>query len=428
MTMTSFEPHTRDCARDIPVLLHGMCKLLVTTVFLAIPIWAQDSRPLFKNGAMTQGLEVPDEWRSKSGNGLITRDEQTFKSAPAALRVNSSEEKDTLVWQEFKGGAKGKFTVAGNLKTKGSPKAQVFVHAFAEGFKNNQFLQVVYVQGEHDWKEFSKEVTLPEWTAFYRVGLMVQGTGDAWLDDLREGAATKADEGKALTAAERLISGPPAKDKPDQPGWGFFPVAPQGWQSLHQNFLDRTKKGDIDIVFFGDSITMGWGNEGKEFWDKHFAPLKAVNYGIGGDTTRQILWRIEQGEIDGIKPKLVVLAIGTNNLYSDHNAGTDEEIFAGIKACVAQIQAKQPQATILLSAILPRQNEYFSNRIAKINALTAKLADGKKIQFLDLGTTFQTSVGKMVPTLFHEDQLHLAKPGYEAWGKALLPLVQEMSK
>src|SRR5688500_5427465 len=88
------------------------------------------------------------------------------------------------------------------------------------------------------------------------------------------------------------------------------------WIKRHEGFVEIAKKGDVDLLFLGDSITDAWRGR-KEIWEKNFAPLKAANFGIGGDRTQHVLWRLQNGEFDGIKPKVVMLMIGTNNVSSD---------------------------------------------------------------------------------------------------------------
>lgn len=242
----------------------------------------------------------------------------------------------------------------------------------------------------------------------------------------------KANKAAAEARASDPTNAPPAKALPKVAGWGFYPDYPQAWMNMHKGFLDRTKQGrekkDIDIVFLGDSITQGWGGSGGETWKKFYEPLKAVNYGIGGDSTRQVLWRIQKGEVDGLSPKLVVLKIGTNNLYGDHNAGSDDEIADGIKTIVSTLQTKLPKTKILLLGLLPRQNDFFSNRTKNINTMISKLDNGKTIRFLDMSSAFQTEIGKVKPELYNADQLHLEAPGYEMWAKTMAPLFNAMLK
>ncbi len=234
------------------------------------------------------------------------------------------------------------------------------------------------------------------------------------------------------TRATDPTGGPTPKDLPNVAGWGFYGDYPQAWMNMHNSFLERTKQGrekkDINVVFLGDSITQGWGGEGKDIFEARYAPQGSVNYGIGGDSTRQVLWRITHGELDGTSPKLVVLKIGTNNLYGDNNSGSDEEIVAGITKIVQTIQEKLPQTKILLLGILPRQNDYFSNRAKNINSQISKLDDGRTVRFLDMSDKFQTELGKVKPELYVADQLHLAKPGYQVWADTMQPLFDAMMK
>jgi lysophospholipase L1-like esterase len=386
-----------------------------------------------KNGAMTQGLDVPQDWRGKDGAVEVKRDTEVFKVGPSSLRVSVAGGKSGNAHQRFEGGAKGRFKLAGWMKTQGNIKAQVAVHAFAEGYKNNKWIQAQYLQGDQDWMRFEKEIQLPEWTSFFNVMLSVEGDGKAWIDEVHE-AASPVDQGREQSLREIMTTQAPAKDKPFVPAWGFYPQFPGGWMSFHEGNLARTRQGrgknDINVIFYGDSITQGWddGNGGKDIWGKRYAPLGAVNYGRGGDSTRQVLWRIQNGEVEGLNPKLIVLKIGTNNLYEDFNAGSDADIAKGIETIVKTLREKLPNTKILLLGVLPRQNTWFSGRAKNINAIIKNLDDGKTVRFLDMSDKFQTEPGKVVPELYSKDQLHLAKPGYELWATTMQPLFDEMLK
>jgi lysophospholipase L1-like esterase len=351
---------------------------------------------------------------------------------PSSLRVSVSG-KSGSVRQTIGGGANGTFKISGWVKSQGNVKAQVAVHAFAEGWKNNKFLQVQYFQNDNDWMKFEKEVQLPDWTSFFYVSLLAEGNGKVWLDEVGE-AGKPVDQGRVQSMSEIMTTQAPAKDKPSVAGWGFYPQFPTAWQQTFNGQLERTKLGrekkDIHVVFIGDSLTQAWsdGNGGKEVWDKHYAPLGAANFGIGGDTTRQVLYRLQNGLVEGLSPKLVVLNIGTNNLYGDHNSGSDEEIADGIKAVVQELRKRLPDTKVLLLGVLPRENEYFSNRTKHINEIIPKLADGKNVRFLDMSARFQTEIGKVVPELYGKDQLHLVKNGYEMWANLMAPLFNEMMK
>ena len=408
----------------LPVFAPGTLRAASASFYVA---QSAPFKLVVRNGAMTQGGAIPTGWDGKFGDVELARDTATFKGKPASFRVSISGGKSGQGFQTIAGGASATFKIAGWIKCSGNVKAQALVQAFAEGYKQNQFLQIQYVQGETDWVHFEKEVTLPPWTAFFNVGMLVEGDGKAWLDEVHE--ASSPVDGGATVAPGDITAGPPDKDKPNAPGWGFYPQYPQAWQAMHNGFVARTKENatkPVNVVFLGDSITQGWGGEGKAIWAKRYEPLGAVNYGIGGDSTRQVLWRIQRGEVDGLAPKLVVLKIGTNNLYSDFNAGTNDEIADGITTIVTALRAKLPRTRILLLGILPRQNDYFSNRVAAINANIARLDDGNAVRFLDVGAKFLDAPGKVKPTLFTGDKLHLVAAGYQIWADAMQTLFDAM--
>jgi hypothetical protein len=133
------------------------------------------------------------------------------------------------------------------------------------------------------------------------------------------------------------------------------------WVARHKGFVELAKAGNVDVLFLGDSITDGWRKGGLAIWEERFAPLKAVNFGIGGDRTQHVLWRIENGELDGISPKVVVLMIGTNNTGFEPDKttrrNTEAETAEGVRAIVEHLRTKLPSAKILLLAIFPRGEE-----------------------------------------------------------------------
>jgi beta-glucosidase len=215
-----------------------------------------------------------------------------------------------------------------------------------------------------------------------------------------------------------------AKDEPKHTA--VTPVPREGnWVKRHESFNERVKKGNVDLIFIGDSITQGWEGAGKEAWEKHFAKRNAVNLGIGGDRTQHVLWRLDNGNIEGIKPKLAVIMIGTNNSNRDDN--TAEEIADGIKAIVAKLRAKLPETKILLLAIFPRgpmpnpQRE----KISKTNELASQVADGKMVHYLDIGPKFLTADGVLEKEVM-PDFLHLSPKGYEIWAEAIEPSVEKL--
>ena len=199
------------------------------------------------------------------------------------------------------------------------------------------------------------------------------------------------------------------------------------WVKRHEGFVEIAKKGGVDLLFLGDSITDGWRNRGKDVWEKNYASLKAANFGIGGDQTQHVLWRLQNGELDGIKPKLAVLMIGTNNLRGN----TDEEIADGVKAIVAELNKRTPETKLLLLGVFPRgekADDPNRGRIKNINSIIAKLDDGgKTVKYLDIGDKFLQPDGTL-PKSIMPDGLHPNAKGYEIWVDAIAPTVQEMMK
>ena len=228
-----------------------------------------------------------------------------------------------------------------------------------------------------------------------------------------------------VIAQEAIPEGPAPAGKPWEPAWGYWQGAPTAWQPTHWGFVKKAQAGGVDILFLGDSITKGWSGAGKEVWEQNYAPLKALNVGIGGDTTRQTLWRLDHKAMEGIQPRVVVLMIGVNNIFT--NTGTDEEIVRGIEATVKKIQALSPSSKVLLLGVLPVGNEAQAARIRSINAMAAKLA-GPGVTFLDMGAQFSDTAGKVDTTLYTPDLVHLAAPGYSRWSETMRPALEEVLK
>lgn len=198
------------------------------------------------------------------------------------------------------------------------------------------------------------------------------------------------------------------------------------FMDLHRQFLERTKQGPIEVLFLGDSITRGWATRGRTIWDQRYEPLKAANFGIGGDRTENVLWRIENGELEAISPKVVVLMIGTNNTGNNK----PEAIARGIELIVQRIRSKCPASKILLLGVFPRtrpNEEARVESITTINSAIAKLDDGKTIRYLDLTAKFLGPDGK-VPVEIMPDGLHPNEAGYQIWADAMQPLLDEMLK
>ncbi len=206
------------------------------------------------------------------------------------------------------------------------------------------------------------------------------------------------------------------------------------FQQLHKSFLDRAKAGPVGLLFLGDSITYQFPRVAPKLWESAYGKYQPANFGIGGDLTQHVIWRIENGELEGIDPKVVVLLIGTNNT-STHTA---EQILAANTKTVNTIREKLPKTKILLLGILPRGPRSVDKNgvprddgvtrmaiINQVNADMAKLDDGKNVRFLNINSAFLGPDGK-IPNDVMPDQLHPGEKGYQLWTDAMQPLLTEM--
>ena len=240
----------------------------------------------------------------------------------------------------------------------------------------------------------------------------------------------------------------------------------------HKEFLKRIEqsKGAGDVIFLGDSITHGW--EGQKAWQEHFGSFKPVNLGIGGDQTGHVLWRITEGhELDQLKPKAAVIMIGTNNI----GGHTAQQIAGGIKAIVEELKRQKPEIKVLVLGVFPRGGggdaarsleqitaainpindelkkekpdlkrlnalvraleqqrgtipaAKLNKKVAEINAIIAKLDDGKSVFYKDIGKEFLDQHGGL-PGEIMPDYLHLSAKGYEIWGKAIKADIEKLVK
>lgn len=221
----------------------------------------------------------------------------------------------------------------------------------------------------------------------------------------------------------------PSRAKPWVPGWGFYPRAPETWLRYHRHLA--AGRGHGSVVFFGDSLTLEWPEKGRgrADWRRRCRPLGVRNYGVGGDTTRQALWRISQGELDGLRPRLVVLMIGTDNLGDALGDGTDAEVAQGVLSVVRALRRHFPQARVLLLGLLPRQDVSFCRRVAAVNrVLVAHFQALGGVRYLDMGGRFLAGPGRINRALYTQDQLHLTAQGYHVWAEAMGPLLAAMSR
>jgi lysophospholipase L1-like esterase len=203
------------------------------------------------------------------------------------------------------------------------------------------------------------------------------------------------------------------------------------WVARHEGFVKQAKHEQTDLLFLGDSITDFWQRKAPRFginiWNKYYALLHAIDFGISGDRTQHVIWRIDNGELDGLHPKVVVLMIGTNNSRDN----SPEQIAEGIKVILNKIQEKCPGTKVLLLGVFPRNTlkdtPAMDEAPAKINAIISKFADGKKIVYLNINDKFLGPDGK-VPASIMPDFLHPNEHGYQIWADAMNPTLFEMMK
>lgn len=210
-----------------------------------------------------------------------------------------------------------------------------------------------------------------------------------------------------------------------------------GWAQRNQSFVAIAAKGEAKLVFLGDSITRGWENV-DDIWKAKWAPYQAANFGIGGDRTEHVLWRVRNGNFDGIRPKLVVLMIGTNNtrnqgvIAPEHGNvpyhSPPEHTAAGVKAILDELGRKSPDSKVLLLAIFPRgkePNDPLRLKNEETNKLLEPMADKRRVFFLNINKKFLDAEGRLSNEIA-PDFLHLSRKGYEIWADAIAEGVRRL--
>ena len=201
------------------------------------------------------------------------------------------------------------------------------------------------------------------------------------------------------------------------------------WMPRHQEKLaEKEKMEQVDLLFVGDSITHGWENGGKPVFDEYYKDRNTLNIGFSGDRTEHVLWRFQHGAIDGIKPKLAVVMIGTNN--TGHRMDPAEETALGVQFILSELKQRLPETKVLLLGIFPRDadsNGKHRVRNDEINAMIKDFADEKRVHFLDIGDKFLESDG-VLPKSIMNDLLHPNKKGYEIWAQAMEPMIEKLMK
>jgi len=210
-------------------------------------------------------------------------------------------------------------------------------------------------------------------------------------------------------------------------------------QIAHEQLVEKARRGGIDVYFVGDSITRRWGTSDAQYrdffdnWRRNFFGWNAANFGWGADTVQNILWRVSNGELDGVQPKIIVLLAGTNNVGNAPRQGVDaavvNEVVEGIGAIVSVMRAKAPGATIVITGVTPRRDRNggttVMTTIDAINTRLASLATGPRIRYVDINGRLATRDGVLVDGVT-VDGLHLSVAGYQIWADALKPIFTEL--
>lgn len=260
--------------------------------------------------------------------------------------------------------------------------------------------------------------------------------GTAWGLEEALVSAEPQPSGWPLTAEERAYVLRPEHERrpgrehnrhlpqlwPRVPSAGFW--GGTSWLEAHEAHVRtvQASRGPVDVLLVGDSITIQWGDS----WRRHFPDLKAVNIGIGGDKTQNVLWRLDHGGVDGLEPRAIVLMIGNNNMFFTPETGV-EAAAQGIETCVRNLRGKFPAALLVVAKILPAHapGNRFYDDIQRTNAAldSLRLDADPRVRVLDLTSDFTTADGTLRQELFTADGIHLSPAGYAAYAARLRPVL-----
>ena len=229
-----------------------------------------------------------------------------------------------------------------------------------------------------------------------------------------------------------LVAGRPPIEAPDV----ATPRTDANSKKAHEQLLAKRKAGQIDVYFMGDSITRRWGASDEQYqhllanWRANFTGWNAADFAWGGDKTQHILWRVRNGEFDGLKPKIVVLMAGTNNVGDATPVGDAEtraaDVVRGVTAIVREIRKRAPDATVVLTGITPRNdNIAVMPVINSANMGIARLADGKALRYININEQLAFPDNQLRDGM-SDDGLHLTSKAYQIWADALKPIFTEI--
>jgi lysophospholipase L1-like esterase len=284
------------------------------------------------------------------------------------------------------------------------------------GYAELDFLRVALIQILHQKLPLPKESDMNRRSLISSVFLLILASVVLFARQTPSAAPPQA----GAQAPARGGRGPAGPAAP-----ATVPLANPRTEGRHNSFLEIAKAGNIDLLFVGDSITDLWDDRAKGIWDSTWGP-RAANFGISGDTTQGVLWRMQNGELEGFKAKLIVLMLGTNNI----NRNPVDDIVEGDRLIVEEFKKRQPQSKVLILGIFPRSTEATNPiraTIKEINGKLAKLADNKQVFYMDIGDKFLTADGTLTAEIMN-DFLHPTEKGYQIWADATKDRVKELMR
>jgi beta-glucosidase len=192
------------------------------------------------------------------------------------------------------------------------------------------------------------------------------------------------------------------------------------WKKRHESKLsEKQDMQQLDVLLLGDSITQGWETTGAEVWKQGFGDLTSLNLGFSGDRTEHVIWRLQNGEVDGLDPAAIMVLIGTNN--TGHRLDPADDIAAGIKIILDELQTRCPNSRILLLSVFPYDRDSQSPRRRNNEALNGQIRhfhDGRRVFYHDIYDTFFDESGQMSAEIT-PDFLHLSERGYRIWAEGV---------
>lgn len=197
------------------------------------------------------------------------------------------------------------------------------------------------------------------------------------------------------------------------------------WQEMHAEDVAIAEKGGVDLLFLGDSITEGWPDH---TWEAHFSQYKPANFGIGGDRTENLRWRLLNGATGELDPRVVVIMIGVNNFGLGDDSASD--VYLGVKAVIEDVKTSFSGARIVLLGILPygeHVNDPDRQRVIDANILIASLAEDPVVDFHDIGAAFLQEDGSISAEVM-PDFLHPTQKGYDIYAEKLNPVLLDLFK